>query len=200
MKKLFGVFMLLLSVFSCNRGALRSESGNVAHAAEPQAAKWFKNEIPLTVHVSVDPAIPRIGYGGHGSASANGFWQSTSTEKGKQLVWPIAVKIECDREAKVCRETDATVQLGFLQPDEVEYEISSWSEHGIVADDADECNRRSLAIDFKTNSVTVTDYPIKKVQGDSDCKPLHEAYSYALHGGQLQLYPPAPWNPLGKRE
>ena len=42
-----------------------------------------------------------------------------------------------------------------------------------MADDVDGCNRHSLAIDFKTNSVTVTDYPIKAASGlDGACKPL----------------------------
>ena len=190
MKKLFSVLMLL-SILGCNGGSSRPESANVVHASEATAPKWI-NEIPLTVY--------RHEVRGYGHVSAEGFWQATSTEKDKQLVWPIAVKIECDREPKVCRETDAVVQLGLLQPDSVEYEISSWTSTGILADDSDECNRHSLAIDFKTNSVTVTDYPVKKAQGDSICKPLHEAYSYSLHGGQLQLYPPPPWESLGKPE
>jgi hypothetical protein len=178
-------FLALLFLLGCSRGNGRADSNGVVHAAEAPPAKWVKNEIPLTVF--------RDEGRGYGSASARGFWQSTSADKGKQLAWPIAVKIECDREAKVCREADATVQLGLLEPELVEYEISSWNGSGILADDTEECNRHSLAIDFKTNSVTVTDYPIKK--GDSVCKPLHDANSYALHGGQLQLYPPAPWNP-----
>jgi hypothetical protein len=191
MKKLFGLLMLL-SIFICSHRAWRLEPANVVHASEVPATKWFKNEISLTVY--------HHEMRGFGRASAEGFWQATSTENGKQLAWPIAVKIECDREMKVCREADAVVQLGLLQPELVEYEISSWTSAGIVADDNDECNRHSLAIDFKTNGITVTDYPIKKVQGDSVCKPLHEAYSYSLHGGQLQLYPPVPWDPLAKSE
>jgi len=191
MKKLFGLLMLLC-ILGCNRGSSRPASANVVQAAETPVPKWIKNEIPLTVF--------RHEVRGYGRASAEGFWQATSTEKDKQLVWPIAVKIECDREPKVCRETDAVVQLGLLQPESVDYEISSWTSTGILADDSDECNRHSLTIDFKTNSVTVTDYPVKKVQGDSICKPLHEAYSYSLHGGQLQLYPPPAWDPLAKPE
>ena len=181
-----GAFLALLFLLGCNRGNGRSDSNGVVHAAEAPPAKWVKNEILLAV------------FRYSRSASARGFWQSTSTDRGKQLAWPIAVKIECDREAKVCREADATVQLGLLEPELVEYEISSWNNTGILADDTEECNRHSLAIDFPTNSVTVTDYPIKK--GDSVCKPLSEAHSYVLHGGQLQLYPPAPWDPLEKRE
>ncbi len=190
MKKM-AVFLALLFLLGCSRGNGRSDSNGAVHAAEAPSAKWLKTEIPL--------AVFRYEVRGYGRASAQGFWQATSTDKDKQLVWPIAVKIECDREAKICREAGASVQLGLLEPELVEYEISSWNSNGVLADDTDKCNRHSLAIDFKTNSVTVTDYPIKK-QGDSVCKPLPEAYSYALHGGQLQLYPPAPWDPLEKRE
>lgn len=189
MKKIF-VLLVSLSLLGCSRGPQWSESTTVVHAAE--MSTWTKTEIPLTVHHDELP--------GDGSAFAQGFWQSTSSETDKQLVFPIAVRISCDREEKVCREADASVQLGILQPELIEYDISSWTRAGIVADDTDDCNRHSLAIDFKTNSVTVTDYPIRKVDINSVCKPLHDAHSYRLHGGQIQLYPPAPWDPLEKRE
>jgi hypothetical protein len=178
-----GLILVLAAVLA---GAVhfagRRHERNIVHAdTQP---KWGKMEMPLKV------------YHHPGMASVDGFWQSVSSDKEKQLVWPIAVKITCDQQSKLCRELDATVQLGILSPDSVEYEISSWTRTGIVADDSDECNRHSLSIDFNANSVTVTDYPIKQSQGNSICKPLHEAYSYSLHGGELSLYPPPPWNPL----
>ncbi len=161
------------------------ETGGIVQAADPPS-KWFKTEISLAVNYD-DRRI-----------NAEGFWQSTSTNKNKQLVFPIAAKISCDREKKICIEADAIVQLGILQSELIEYQISSWNRAGILADDTDTCTRHSLAIDFKGNSITVTDYPIKI--NDPSCKPFNEANSYTLHGGQLMLYPPAPWNPLEKQE
>lgn len=184
-------FLVLVSALGCGRGSGRQQLIGVVHAAE-QPARWFKTEIPLTVYHDE--------MGKYRSASAEGFWQSTSADRDKQLVFPIAVRISCDYEEKVCREADATVQLGLLQAELTDYAISSWTRTGILADDSDQCNRHSLAIDFKSNSVTVTDYPIKTAQSGSACKPLHDSYSYALHGGQLQLYPPAPWDPLAKSD
>jgi hypothetical protein len=165
------------------------------HADESPTPKWTKTEIPLTV-------------GRHETrnwkyVTAQGFWQSTSTSKDKQLLSPIAVKITCDGGEKICREADATVEFGaILSPALIEYEISTWADTGIVADDTDEgsCGiGHRLAIDFKSNSVTVTDYP-KKMDNSELCKAFQEANSYALHGGQLMLYPPAKWDPLAKPE
>lgn len=158
-------------------------------------ARWVKTETSLEVfHFK----SRRSSYE---TADAQGFWQSTSTSKDKQLVFPIAVKISCDRGEKVCREVDAAVQLGILEPILLEYEVSTWTGTGIVADDVDEgeCGiGHRLAIDFKGNSVTVTDYP-KKLSSTANCKPFQDASSYALHGGQIMLYPPAAWDPLAKK-
>jgi hypothetical protein len=55
-----------------------------------------------------------------------------------------------------------------------------------VADDSDEgeCGiAHRLSIDFKSNSVTITDYP-KKVSNGQECKEFQDANSYALHGGK----------------
>lgn len=142
---------------------------------------WVKTEIPLNVS-----KIESIGL-----VLAEGFWQSTDKSSDKQLISPIAVKIECSRDQNVCRESDATVLVGILQPSTSEFSISTWNHDGIVTDDADEGNcaiGHRLSIDFKSNSVIVTDYP-KKVSG-SDCKAFQNANSYALHGGQImQFYP-----------
>ncbi len=102
-----------------------------------------------------------------GYVSAEGHWRPTDNAPDKQLVNKIAVKLRCEREQHVCREIDASLFMGVLTPDLTEYEISSWTDTGIVADASDdsECGiGNRLSIDFKANSVIVTDYP-KKVGG-----------------------------------
>lgn len=193
--KHIGLITGVVCIFAGICGALSRHPAppNTVRADEARA-KWIKMETPLTVF-HVESAAHSWG-----SASAQGFWQSTSTSKDKQLVFPIAVKISCDRGEKICRETYATVQLGVLSADSTEYEVSSWNEKGVIADDTDEgeCGiAHRLSIDFKSNSVTVTDYP-KKINSSQTCKVFQDANSYALHGGQLMLYPPAPWDPLAK--
>jgi len=165
-----------------------SRNSEVAHAEE--ISRWTKVEIPL--NLSHEDRL--------GLANAQGFWQSTSTSKDKQLAFPVAVKIECDMSERICRESQASVLLGVLQADLLEYDITSWTAEGVVADEADEgeCGiGHRLSLDFKSNSVTVTDYP-KRVTTNANCKPFQDASSYSLHGGQLMLYPPAPWDPLVK--
>jgi hypothetical protein len=141
--------------------------------------KFVKSEVPLSV--SRDESI--------GWASAKGFWQSTEQSSGKQLAEEIAAKIECFRDENVCRESDAIVFMGLVEPDSNEYAISSWTSSGIVADDTNEgpcAIGHKLSIDFKSNSVVVTDYP-KKLGGSKDCRPFQTANSYSLHGGALGL-------------
>lgn len=138
---------------------------------------WSKSEIPL--HVINDN---RIGW-----AEAEGFWQSTNASEGQQLAEQIAAKIECTRAESVCRESDAVVFMGTLEPDSHEYAISSWTSAGIVADDNDEgacAIGHRLTIAFKSNSVIETDYP-KKVVSMEICKVSQNASSYALRGGSL---------------
>jgi hypothetical protein len=188
MKKIVA-FATLLALFNCShsRSLSRGKSG-VVHADEISSPKWTKVEIPLSVSH----------YDRLGIAYAQGFWQSTSLSKDKQLVSPVAVKIECNNSDKTCREAEASVFLGVLQADLLEYDITSWTAGGIVADDTDEgsCGiGHRLSLDFKDNSVTVTDYP-KKVNKDKNCQIFQDADSYSLRGGQLVLYPPAPWDPL----
>jgi hypothetical protein len=183
------VWLTLLALVGISYIIGRSESGTkVVHADE--AARWTKTEIPLTVY--------RVG---SRLASAQGFWQSTSTSKDKQLLSPVVVKINCTNYDKTCRESDATLFFGsILEADWLEYDITSWTEDGIVADDTDEGNcgiGHRLSLDFNSNSVTVTDYP-KKVTTNKDCQPFQDANSYGLHGGQLMLYPPAKWDALAK--
>ncbi len=160
----------------------------VVHADDKP--KWTKVEIPLTV--DHDDNL--------GLATADGFWQATSTSSHRQLISPIAVKISCDRSEKVCRESDATVFVGVLKADLLVYDVSSWNDKGVVADDgeAGKCGiAHRLSLDFKSNSVIVTDYP-KRMSTDSECKGFQDANSYALHGGELVLYPPVGWEPVEK--
>lgn len=138
-----------------------------------------KTEIPLKV----------FDHENLGIASAEGFWVSTDVSKDKQLVSQIAVKIECNRSEKTCREYDAALFMGMLQPQSQEYEISTWNRTGIVADDSDggSCGiGHRLSIDFASNSVTVTDYPMK-TGGGTDCKAFQTANSYSLHGGIIGI-------------
>jgi hypothetical protein len=142
--------------------------------------EWIKTESPLKIFHD-----ERIGW-----ASAEGFWRSTDPSKDKQLVGQNAAKIVCYRGDSICRELDAQVQLGILYPDSREYPISTWTSEGIVADDTDEgacAIGHRLSVDFKSNSVLVTDYP-KKVGGSDDCKVFQNANSYSLQGGKLMLY------------
>jgi hypothetical protein len=142
--------------------------------------KWTKAEVSLTVYHNEH----------FGTASAEGFWVSTDRSRDKQLVSQIAAKIECDRDEHICREHDATLFIGTLAPESHEYEISSWTSSGIVADDTNEgsCGIGTrLSIDFSSNSVTITDYP-KKIDNSESCKAFQNANSYALHGGSLIYY------------
>ncbi len=196
MKKLLLFLFAVLTTVGIRREIERSHDvSNVVHADEAPTAKWTKTEIPLT--------LGRLEARNWKYVTAQGFWQSTSTSKDKQLLSPIAVKISCDGGEKICREADATVEFGaILSPGLIEYEISTWTDAGIVADDTDEghCGiGHRLAIDFKSNSVTVTDYP-KKMDNSKLCKAFQEANSYALHGGQVMLYPAAKWDALAKPE
>jgi len=77
----------LAFLVSCNK--LNQRSPAVVHAAD-SAVKWFKTEIPLEVFHDETKGLE--------SAWAEGFWQSTSSDRDKQLVFPIAVKISCDRQ------------------------------------------------------------------------------------------------------
>src|SRR5258708_20097803 len=112
------VIMAVLLLAGCN-----SQTGSDVVPAQSRS-KWTKVERPLAIDV-------RVGY-----ATAEGFWQSTSPTDGKQLVSPIGVRISCHRTEGTCRELDVVVQFVVLKPNSVEYQITSWSDGGGVADDA----------------------------------------------------------------
>ena len=180
--------MVAMPILGFCAGRWRSET-NVVHADE--AAKWTKVETPLKVFDDDS----------HGYASAEGFWQSTSSSKDKQLVYPVAVKIVCTRSSMTCDEWGEPVMiLGALSADLTEFDISSWTKEGIVGNgpEGNCATGHRLSLDFKSNRVLVTDYPKRVLSGD--CTPYQDANSYALRGGYLMLRPPAVWNPLAKPE
>jgi len=144
--------------------------------------KLQKAPVPLTV--------------GHSSsyATAEGYWQPTDKTPGNQLVSAVAVQIHCYRAEKVCWEAQASIFVGKLGPELIEYDVSSWTNSGIVADTVDdlECGvGHRLSIDFASNSVIVTDYP-KKLGGKNiagmPCSAFQNATSYALQGGDILLF------------
>jgi hypothetical protein len=140
-----------------------------------------KSEIPLKVY--------HYDYRSFTTASTEGFWVSTDTSKGKQLAQQIAAKIDCNRSEKTCTEHDAELFGGLLHPESESYQVTRWSDAGIVADDegGDTCSLgHRLAIDFASNSVVVTDYPLK-FDGGVNCKPFQNANSYSLHGGSIGI-------------
>lgn len=191
------VFSGVLICLICQTASAQVGSKNQSSQKSDLVAKtsrWVKMEVPLVV--SHDEST--------GWASAEGFWQSTNPNKDQQLANPIAAKITCAHDEKICREVDATVMVfmlpwGSLNADSVEYSVFTWTRTGIVADtDANGCGKASrLTIDFKSNSVIVTDYPTK-INVPKFCKAFQAADSYALHGGSWVLMPPPVWNPLEK--
>jgi hypothetical protein len=138
--------------------------------------------------------------GKDGILLADGMWCATSSIRDKQLIAPIAVKIECGKSAATCREIDATIAFGILHPDMTEYAISIWNTQRIVAEDSNEgpCKiTHRLIMDFKSKTVTLTDLPS---QADTkECKMYRDANSYILHGGQVMLFPSASYDPLAQK-
>ena len=90
-----------------------------------------------------------------------------------------------------------------LQAKSTEKTASTWTRTGIVADntDANPCGEASrLTIDFKSNSVVVTDYPTKVHIPEFCINASEGADSYALHGGSWVVMPAPVWNPLSENE
>jgi hypothetical protein len=163
-----------------------SRSGtNVVHA--DATSTWIRVEAPLTI--SHDDKL--------GNAFAQGFWQLTGSRKDTQPISPQTTKIICTRYDRTCGEIRASVPGGVLQADSFNYYVFTWTKDGIVANDFDEgvCGLgHRLSLDFKSNSVTVTDYP-KHGSSEKNCQSFQDLKSYALHGGQVALHPPATWKP-----
>jgi len=129
--------------------------------------------------------------GQYSYASAEGYWKAMDDSPGKQLVSNVAVKISCERDEGLCKESQASMFMGLVKPDLVEYKTSSWTAEGIVADNDDDdlsnCPlRHRLTIDFKSNSVIVVDYP-KTSSDKPECKAVNSASSYTLQGGSMGI-------------
>lgn len=174
-------------IHTCVQVEVDSANPNWSYELRDVSDDFFRG--PQTVKSERPLEISHHEYGDDGTASADGFWVSTDTSKDNQLAEQIAVNITCSRAENVCRETDAVLFGGILQPQSEEYQISKWNRTGIIADDTDEgpCGiGHRLSINFPNNSVTVTDYP-KKVGERADCKPFQTANSYSLHGGYIGI-------------
>lgn len=195
MRREFAFVLILLCAAACAVFAPRFNKANqatsIVHAAV-ESPSWYITDLgPKTIRED----------GSDGGVTVDGMWYATSSIKDKQLVDPIAVKIDCDRAVHICREFDATVSMGMLKPDSDDYKITSWTAKRILAVDADEgkCNvTHRLVMDFTSRTVTLTDLPS---QVDTDeCRRLRDANSYVLHKGGVMLYPPANYDPLAKRK
>ncbi len=180
----------ILPAIGCRSGSSKAGEMVVARAAEQHSA-WYITDLGSKV---ID--IPES----FGGISVDGMWYATSSIRDKQLIAPIAVKIDCSRPVKICREVDATVAMGILQPETTDYAISKWNRDQLIAEDTDEgkCDiTHRLVMDFQSQTVTLTDLPS---QVDSaECRMYKDANSYILHGGQVMLYPPATYDPLEKK-
>jgi hypothetical protein len=94
---------LALLALGYSFGRFRNET-SVAHAAE--TAKWTKIEFPLGVfHRESTRANSEYAW-------PEGFWQSTSSDKDRQVNEPEAVLIRCKQNGRTCQESLAGVAAG----------------------------------------------------------------------------------------
>ena len=147
------------------------------------APKLIKSPYPLQVS--------HYEYGRFANASAEGYWKEMDDSPGKKLVGNVAVSLSCDRDELLCKESQALVFGGLVQPNLVEYKVSSWTAERIVADNDDDSLSRCptghrLTIDFKSNSVIVVDYPTTS-SDKPECKAVASASSYTLQGGSIAI-------------
>jgi hypothetical protein len=185
--------LLAISLIGC-KGNSPSNGQAVVHAAD-QSPSWYITD--LGTKVIDDDKFDRIT---RGELTVDGMWYATSSIKDKQLVDPIAVKIDCDREVHICREFDATVSMGMLKPDSDDFRISTWDAKHLLAVDENEgkCNiTHRLVMDFDSRTVTLTDLPSQV--DTAECRMYRDANSYVLHDGGVMLYPPAHYDPLAKK-
>ena len=168
-------------------------AGQASTKPAPHPPSWYITDLGTKVVDSDD--------GPSGYVVVQGMWYATSSIKEKQLIAPISVRIWCDKDEGVCREIDATVAFGVLNPDLTDYAISAWTRQNIVAEDAAEgaCKvTHRLVVDFQSKTVTLTDLPSQV--DTKECHMLKDANSYILHGGQVMLYPWATYEPLEKKK
>jgi hypothetical protein len=144
-----------------------------------RAPKWITSKKPLDF----------IREDSIGWVEAEGYWQSIDPSPEKKLIPMIDAKIDCTRSEGVCREIDAEITIGVLNSNSSDYQISSWDDSGIVAEDAGSGScaiGHRLMVDFKSKSVSVVDFPTK-VSANQFCEAFKWVNSYALHGGDYML-------------
>lgn len=190
---LAGAISIVIFVASIVFGIRDEIAPMIVHAAD-KGLSWYITDTGTKVvrfdFESADGYLP-----------IEGMWYSTSANKEKQLIAPIAVKIGCSKSVHLCREVDATIAMGILQPDTTDYEVSAWDEDHIVAEDSDEgpCKiSHRLLVSFKSKTVTLTDLPSQV--DTAACNSYRDANSYILHGGQVMLTQSVHYDPLEKEE
>lgn len=143
---------LALLCLGYSAGRFRDDT-NIAHADE--TPKWTKIEFPLGV-------FHRESTANHAEyAWSEGFWQSDSSYKDRQVGQPLSVFIMCRQNTMICQESIAFVSpAGLLRPGLQEYDITSWTSDSIVAEQRELCGVGfRLSLDFNRNTVTRISHP-----------------------------------------
>ncbi len=172
-------------IHTCVQVEVDTSSPNWSYALRDVSAGFFQP--PKLVHAETSLTISHDER--FGMAYTTGYWVATDSDPGKQLASTIVADIRCDKSEHVCRESDATLFIGLLQPQTQEFEITSWTSHGIVADDESNSTcgmNHRLSINFDAPSAVLTDYP-NNVGDIKTCKSLQAANSYSLHGGSIAM-------------
>ena len=138
------------------------------------APKLIKSPSPLTVS--------HYEYWQYANASAEGYWKEMDDSPGKKLVGNVAVSIGCDREERLCKESQALVFGGLVKPDLVEYKVSSWTATGIVAETDDDGGFTQCPMEHR---LTVVDYA--KTPDKQKCAAESSPNSYTLQGGSIGI-------------
>lgn len=160
--------------------------------AQSERAVWRISERPFT-----DLNFRASCGGGNCIFYAKGMWKSSTGKPGSELSDPISVTINCDKGEKQCIEIEASVdRVGFLDSNQTEFRVSSWSEDQIVATVvAGLCDiGQQLVIDLPGKTTILRIYPTKEPSSkpNDPCAIFSDRNSYVLHGGHWQLQPPAP--------
>jgi hypothetical protein len=146
---------------------------------------------PMLVKSPYPLSVSHYEYGKYAHALAEGYWKEMDDSPGKKLVSNVAVSLSCDRDERLCKESQASIFGGLVSANLVEYKVSSWNAERIVADNDDDSSRRCptghrLTIDLKSNSVIAVDYPTTS-SDKPECKAVNSASSYTLQGGSLGI-------------
>jgi hypothetical protein len=137
--------------------------------------------------VRIDTDITLLDTLSDGVEIISGHWVPTQSTKGNQLPSDVEANIECDRGARMCRESDGEIFGGELYSSARDYRISLWDRHGIVADgyDDEQCGvNHRLIVNVEGRSVILSDYP-KKITTDPNCNALQAAHTSVLKGGGI---------------